>query len=92
MLVRIATTNDASGNPRRGWLRLTAGGQVIGWTEEGYLGRGAIAGYDDGESPTIYVSPKEYKRFKNWGETIQDVAPEEKHLIMNSFLRQKERI
>ncbi len=59
MLVRIATTNDASGNPRRGWLRLTAGGQVIGWTEEGYLGRGAIEGYDDGESPTIYVKPSE---------------------------------
>jgi len=72
MLVRIATTNDANGNPRRGWLRLTAGGQVIGWTEEGYLGRGAIEGYDDGESPTIYVKPSEYKRFKKWGETIQE--------------------
>ena len=91
MLIKIATTNDASGNPRRGWLRLTAGGQVIGWIEEGYLGRGAIDGYDDGESPTIYVSAKEYKRFKNWGETIQDTAPEEKHLINYYSQRKGER-
>ena len=71
MLVKIATTNDTSGNPRRGWLRLSASGQVMGWIEEGYLGRGAIEGLDDGESPTIYVAPKEYKRFKKWGETIE---------------------
>ena len=71
MLIKIATTNDTNGNPRRGWLRVTAGGQILGWIEEGYEGRGAIKGYDDGESPTIYVQPKEYKRFKKWGETIQ---------------------
>jgi hypothetical protein len=90
MLVKIATTNDTNGNPRRGWLRLTAGGQVLGWIEEGYLGRGAIEGYDDAESPTIYVSAKEYKRFKNWGQTIQAAAPEEKHLINFFSQRKKE--
>jgi len=42
MLIKIATDNDANGNPRRGWLRTTASGQVLGWIEEGYLGRGAI--------------------------------------------------
>jgi hypothetical protein len=45
---------------------------VLGWTEEGYQGRGAIEGYDDGESPTIHVKPSEYKRLKRWGETIQE--------------------
>ena len=49
MLIKIATDNDTNGNPRRGWLRTNASGQVLGWIEEGYLGRGAIDGYDDGE-------------------------------------------
>ena len=71
MLIKIATDNDTSGNPRRGWLRTTASGQVLGWIEEGYLGRGAIEGYDDGESPTIYVKPREFKRLKSWGTKIE---------------------
>lgn len=71
MLIRIATDNDTNGNPRRGWLRTTSAGQVLGWIEEGYLGRGAIDGYDDGESPTIYVKPREYKRLSKWGNTIE---------------------
>lgn len=71
MLIKIATDNDTNGNPRRGWLRTTASGQVLGWIEEGYLGRGAIDGYDDGESPTIYVKPREYKRLSKWGNDIE---------------------
>lgn len=71
MLIKIATDNDTNGNPRRGWLRTNASGQVLGWIEEGYLGRGAIDGYDDGESPTIYVKPREYKRLSKWGTTIE---------------------
>ena len=71
MLIKINTDNDTSGNPRRGWLRTTASGQVLGWIEEGYLGRGAIDGYDDGESPTIYVKPREYKRLSKWGNDIE---------------------
>lgn len=71
MLVKIATRNDTNGNPRRGWLCLTAAGQVLGWIEEGYEGSDAIRGYDDGETPAIYVAPKEYKRLKNWGERVK---------------------
>jgi hypothetical protein len=47
---------------------------VLGWIEEGYEGRGAIAGYDDGETPTISVKPSEYKRFKKWGESVEKEA------------------
>jgi hypothetical protein len=36
----------------------------LGWIEEGYEGRGAIAGYDDGESIKITVTPAEFKRLK----------------------------
>jgi hypothetical protein len=64
MLIYIATTNDTSGNPRRGWIRTTSAGQAIGWIEEGYLGYSAIAGYDDGETMKITVSPAEFKRQK----------------------------
>lgn len=67
MLIRIATTNDSNGNPRRGWLSVTAAGQPLRWIEEGYLGNGAIAGIDDGETMTIHVQPKEYKRLSRMG-------------------------
>jgi len=68
MLVRIATTNDTSGNPRRGWLSVTSAGQPLRWIEEGYLGTGAIAGIDDGETMTIQVQPAEYKRLRAMGD------------------------
>lgn len=64
MLIRIATTNDTSGNPRRGWLSVTAAGQPLRWIEEGYQGSAAIAGIDDGETMTIHVKPAEYKRLR----------------------------
>lgn len=71
MLIRIKTINDTNGNPRRGWLRTTAAGQVLGWTEEGYEGKGAIRGYDDGESVAIIVTPGEYKRLRKLGEQVE---------------------
>ena len=64
MLIYIGTTNTTTGNPRRGWIRTTSAGQILGWIEEGYEGRGAIRGYDDGESMKITVSPSEFKRLK----------------------------
>ena len=71
MLIYIGTTNTASGNPRRGLLRTSASGHPLGWIEEGYEGHAAIAGYDDGESVKITVSPAEYKRLKSMGEQAQ---------------------
>jgi hypothetical protein len=71
MLIYIGTTNDTSGNPRRGWMRTTSAGQVLGWIEEGYEGRGAIAGYDDGESVKITVAPAEFKRLKRMSQEAE---------------------
>jgi len=71
MLIYIATTNDANGNPRRGWMRTTSAGQPLGWIEEGYLGRGAIAGYDDGESVKITVQPTEFKRLRRMATSAE---------------------
>lgn len=71
MLIYIGTTNTTTGNPRRGWLRTTAAGQPLGWTEEGYEGHAAIRGYDDGETMKITVSPSEYKRLKAIGQEAE---------------------
>jgi hypothetical protein len=74
MLIRIKTNNDTSGNPRRGWLRTTAAGQVLGWIEEGYEGESVIRGYDDGESVAIIVAPSEYKRLRKMGEQAEKAS------------------
>lgn len=71
MLIYIGTTNTTTGNPRRGWIRTTAAGQLLGWIEEGYEGHAAIRGYDDGESMKITVSPSEYKRLKSMAQNAE---------------------
>ena len=71
MLIYIGTTNDTSGNPRRGWIATTSAGQPLSWIEEGYLGRGAIEGYDDGETMKITVAPAEFKRLKRMAQSAQ---------------------
>lgn len=71
MLIRIATTNDTNGNPRRGWLQVDAAGFPLKWIEEGYLGSAAIAGIDDNETGAIHVQPKEYKRLQSVGVNAQ---------------------
>lgn len=68
MLIYIGTTNDTNGNPRRGWIHTDNDGQALGWIEEGYEGRGAIAGYNDGETMKITVQPAEYKRLKRYAQ------------------------
>ena len=64
MLIYIATENDRNGNPRRGWIRTTSDGQAVEWIEEGYEGRGAIRGIQEGETMKIHLTPAEYKRLK----------------------------
>lgn len=40
--VKLNAHNDASGNPRRGWLVYNADGSFAGFVEEGYGGREAL--------------------------------------------------
>lgn len=73
--VRVATTNDANGNPRRGWIvTLTVDDErKTTWIEEGYRGRSAVqedlpwlvgtADLVDG-AVHINVQPKEYNRLR----------------------------
>lgn len=74
MLIYIGTTNTVTGGPRRGWMRVNAMGQPVGWIEEGYLGVAAIRGYDDGESMKINLSPAEYKRLRSMALAAERVV------------------
>ena len=72
--IKVCTTNDGSGNPRRGWLVVESSGDewthTVGWVEEGYEGRAALrrspwAGAAEG--PTLMVAPTEWKRQRAHG-------------------------
>jgi len=65
LAVYISTTNDTSGNPRRGWIIFDDTGHSSTFIDEGYLGKAALA---QGGFPTIArtytrinVTPGEYR-------------------------------
>ncbi|MEH1124793.1 hypothetical protein [Micromonospora sp. CPCC 206061] len=62
LAVKIDADNDRDGNPRRGWMIYTAGGQYLGFVNEGYNGSAAltVAG-DVTELGTIDVMPRVYR-------------------------------
>ena len=68
MIIYIATKNDTNGNPRRGWIRIDSEGKALEWIEEGYEGRGAIAGYNEAVTMKITVAPAEFKRLKRYAQ------------------------
>lgn len=88
MLIKIATTNDTNGNPRRGWLRTNASGAVMGWIEEGYQGRGAIEGYDEGKVLPFTSSRQNISGLRN-GEKPFRVVSQRKNYLMLNDLRHK---
>lgn len=68
-IVYIGTTNDSSGNPRRGWI-LEYGTANPRFCDEGYDGRQALLRYGvdaaRGDLPRIDVTPSEYRSWKKW--------------------------
>jgi len=67
-LIRIKTKQDASGNPRRAWVRLDDLGRPLDWYEEGYDG-GCAVPRDFRESLDvsileINVTPSEYRSLR----------------------------
>lgn len=72
MLVRITTSNDRNGNPRRGWLFVNRLGEPSGWVEEEYYGeRGALEAWgveSEPITPAIKVTPSEYRRLRTLGQ------------------------
>lgn len=63
LAVYVGTTNDTSGNPRRGWIIFDGDGHHEGFVDEGYEGGGALKGYP-GIRRTHYriqITPAEYR-------------------------------
>jgi hypothetical protein len=64
LAVYIGTAHDSNGNPRRGWVIYNKQGNVIGFVDEGYAGRGALvnAGLADVHATEMLrVTPGQYR-------------------------------
>jgi hypothetical protein len=68
MLVKVNAQNDANGNPRRGWIHLSAEGRFIAFYPEGYDDGGEVMRelrkIESEAYPSLNITPKEYKRLK----------------------------
>lgn len=70
----LCTTNDTSGNPRRGWV-VFRGGYPDAFIHEGYRGMDALHRYFESHDEVsgswyrVVVSPSE---FKNWVKKCKD--------------------
>jgi hypothetical protein len=68
MLIKVNAQNDVNGNPRRGWIHLSADGRFLGFYPEGYDDGGEVLReirWRDNEAyPSLNITPKEYKRLK----------------------------
>jgi hypothetical protein len=60
LAIHIATENDTSGNPRRGWFIADDEGNFVDFVDEGYTGTGALAeaGYPDIVRTSAKISVK----------------------------------
>lgn len=58
----LTADNDTNGNPRRLYLVIDHDGAMVAAIDEGYLGKGAIAGYDGlRELPELKITPRQYR-------------------------------
>jgi hypothetical protein len=68
MLIKVNAQNDTSGNPRRGWIHLSAEGRFLGFYPEGYDDGGEVMRElrktESEAYPSLNITPKEYKRLK----------------------------
>lgn len=68
MLIKVNAQNDTNGNPRRGWIHLSAEGHFLGFYPEGYDDGGMelreLRPTNPEAYPSINITPKEYKRLK----------------------------
>jgi hypothetical protein len=68
MLIKANAENDTNGNPRRGWIHLSAEGRFLGFYPEGYDDGGEVMRElrktEHEAYPSLNITPKEYKRLK----------------------------
>ena len=63
MLIRVVAQNNASGNPRRGWVLVNDNGNYVAFIDEGYFGSQAIEQFvktGEKETITLNITPKQY--------------------------------
>jgi hypothetical protein len=68
MLIKVNAENTTTGNPRRGWVLVSAEGRFLGFYDEGYDEGGAelreLLKVEPLAFPSLNITPKEYKRLK----------------------------
>lgn len=68
--IKVETTNDTNGRPRRGWLVYEHPGRCLGFVDEGYAGPAALSGlypeFGDKAQAVVTcvleVTPREWRR------------------------------
>jgi hypothetical protein len=69
MIIKVNAENTTNGNPRRGWIHVSSGGQFLKFYDEGYdEGGKEFQELRKKESQelnfSLNITPKEYKRIK----------------------------
>lgn len=68
LALRVVTTNDTNGNPRRGWIVWDSRGEHMGFVDEEYTGRAALGKALDGKAfrdlGELGVTPGVYRTLK----------------------------
>lgn len=67
MVIKLNSTNDTNGNPRRGWLILGPAGDTNRFIDEGNQGMNTDRTIEETYGPikaVIKVSASEYRRFR----------------------------
>ena len=64
--IKVETTHDTNGNPRRGWLVYERPGMCVDWIEEGYRGRPALTSVhgDIVVTAVLAIPPSEWRRIR----------------------------
>ena len=77
-MIRLATTNDKNGNPRRVFVLFSEGGEILGAWDESYAGNRAVPAdlYDKArQAPSFTTTPKGYRDALTWGRTVLKAHP-----------------
>jgi hypothetical protein len=67
MLIKVNAQNDVNGNPRRGWIQISAAGVFVAFYPEGNDDGGEQLRElrkIEGEAIAINITPKEYNRLR----------------------------
>jgi hypothetical protein len=69
--IKVETTHDTNGNPRRGWLVYERPGVCVDWVEEGYRGELPLRSVHGDVVVTVVLAipPSEWRRIRKAART-----------------------